>query len=76
MVTIACDRSDRYFSPIKWEALHLVSPMQSPWTFGNIAIPESVLALVEQAGRAAYEKKRGAIVLSERPRGSRTSESG
>lgn len=41
--------------------------MQSPWTEGNIAIPESVLAEVERAGVAAYGRDEEACGYLEGP---------
>ena len=43
--------------------------MQSPWTEGDVAIPESVLAVVEQAGRAAYARNEEACGYLEGPSG-------
>jgi proteasome lid subunit RPN8/RPN11 len=43
--------------------------MQSPWTEGDVAIPESVLAVVEQAGRAAYARNEEACGYLEGPIG-------
>jgi proteasome lid subunit RPN8/RPN11 len=41
--------------------------MQSPWTEGNLSIPESVLSVVEQAGRAAYARDEEACGYLEGP---------
>jgi [CysO sulfur-carrier protein]-S-L-cysteine hydrolase len=41
--------------------------MQSPWTEGNVAIPESVLSVVEQAGIAAYGRNEEACGYLEGP---------
>jgi [CysO sulfur-carrier protein]-S-L-cysteine hydrolase len=41
--------------------------MQSPWTEGNIAIPESVLSAVEAAGVAAYGRNEEACGYLEGP---------
>src|SRR5690349_25176975 len=49
------------------KALHLVSPMSSPWTEGDVAIPESVFAVIEQAGRAAYARNEEACGYLEGP---------
>ncbi len=43
--------------------------MQSPWTEGDVAIPESVLAVIEQAGRAAYARDEEACGYLEGPVG-------
>lgn len=43
--------------------------MQSPWTEGDVAIPESVLTIVEQAGRAAYARNEEACGYLEGPVG-------
>jgi proteasome lid subunit RPN8/RPN11 len=43
--------------------------MQSPWTEGDVAIPESVLAVVERAGRAAYARDEEACGYLEGPAG-------
>jgi [CysO sulfur-carrier protein]-S-L-cysteine hydrolase len=40
---------------------------ERPWTEGNVTIPESVLALVEQAGRAAYARNEEACGYLEGP---------
>src|SRR6188768_2398495 len=49
------------------KALHLVSPMSTPWTEGNISIPDSVLAVIEKAGRAAYARNEEACGYLEGP---------
>jgi [CysO sulfur-carrier protein]-S-L-cysteine hydrolase len=41
--------------------------METPWILGNIAIPESVLAVVEQAGIAAYGRNEEACGYLEGP---------
>ena len=41
--------------------------MQSPWIEGNVTIPESVLAVVEEAGRAAYARNEEACGYLEGP---------
>lgn len=41
--------------------------MQSPWVEGNVKIPESVLAVVEAAGRAAYARDEEACGYLEGP---------
>lgn len=41
--------------------------MQSPWTEGNVTIPESVLAVVENAARAAYARNEEACGYLEGP---------
>ncbi|HYQ17223.1 MAG TPA: Mov34/MPN/PAD-1 family protein [Polyangiaceae bacterium] len=41
--------------------------MQTPWIEGNVAIPESVLAIVEAAGRAAYARNEEACGYLEGP---------
>jgi proteasome lid subunit RPN8/RPN11 len=44
--------------------------MSSPWTEGNVEIPESVLAVVEAAGVAAYARNEEACGYLEGPAGS------
>src|SRR6187549_4051623 len=41
--------------------------MQSPWTEGNVTIPDSVLAVIEEAGRAAYARDEEACGYLEGP---------
>jgi proteasome lid subunit RPN8/RPN11 len=41
--------------------------MQSPWTEGNVAIPQSVLDVIEDAGRAAYVRNEEACGYLEGP---------
>ena len=41
--------------------------MQTPWIEGDVAIPESVLAVVEAAGRAAYARNEEACGYLEGP---------
>ena len=41
--------------------------MQSPWTEGDVTIPESVLSVVEEAGRAAYARNEEACGYLEGP---------
>ncbi len=41
--------------------------MTTPWTAGNLSIPESVLATVEAAGRAAYARDEEACGYLEGP---------
>ena len=41
--------------------------MQTPWTEGNVTIPESVLSVVEEAGRAAYARNEEACGYLEGP---------
>jgi len=49
------------------KALRLVTAMHSPWTQGNVAIPESVLSVIEAAGRAAYTRNEEACGYLEGP---------
>jgi proteasome lid subunit RPN8/RPN11 len=44
-------------------------PMTSPWIHGNLTIPESVLSVVEAAGRAAYARNEEACGYLEGPAG-------
>jgi [CysO sulfur-carrier protein]-S-L-cysteine hydrolase len=41
--------------------------MQTPWTEGDVAIPESVLSVVEEAGRQAYARNEEACGYLEGP---------
>jgi [CysO sulfur-carrier protein]-S-L-cysteine hydrolase len=41
----------------------------SPWTEGNVTIPESVFAIIEEAGRAAYARNEEACGYLEGPAG-------
>ncbi len=45
----------------------MVSPMQNAWTEGNVTIPDSVLAIIEEAGRAAYARNEEACGYLEGP---------
>ena len=69
VVTIACDRGDRYFAPLSGSAATSgEETMTIPeWTLGGVKIPATVLGEIERAGKAAYARDEEACGYLEGP---------